>query len=825
MILFAGCRSKRAFTELTNADEQVDLQQVNIQSPWGTYKGSSTKDYEIQHVTLDLAIDFDERKVSGKAELILSPLFFDQEVLQLDAYKLAIKHLKLNNEIWHLFEYDSSQIYIELPQVLSAGEQLVCEIEYEINQFSIPAQASADNQGGIFLVDYWEGRAAQLWTQGETAFTCHWYPTIDQPNQRYTQQISLTVADSLKTLSNGVLRSQQKKGDGLRKDTWVLDKPHAPYLSMIAVGSFEEQLLSIEGIQASVFATGVEVETVSKVFSRTSRMIDFYEELFEVEFPWPAYHQIVVKDYISGAMENTSAVVFLEDIALTEQEQEYQHFDDYISHELAHHWFGNLVTCESWANLALNESFASYSEQLWNEYYYGQDSADLLAHRELQTYLRESIHKKESLIRHYYKDADGDLFDNHSYAKGSRVLHMLRLFVGDEAFFKSVARYLTHNRFSAVEASDLKKAFEDVTGLDLSWFFQQWMYNPGHPVLEVEHQLQDDTLYLTVEQKQDFSLYPLYFLPLYVDLYWGDETLTYPMSIADQVHTFRIPAEGRSLKSIQFDPEFQLVGEITHARKPEEIRYLALQSEDFMARVTAYDLLLGSMPKRGKPDDRVIARILEEENEMVLVKYLDLLYHQNSIDWNEHRQQLLDLAAHGHPQVRALALLILDSVPALVDWRQVYSRDSSSYVVGLALETILSEGSKEANLMLVDSLKAEIDLNLLLPLTMYINEIYAEGYDSWYQEKIAGLRSSDQSYMLSAYNDYLLDASQIEKLSARAFLLHYAKYHIDSDTRLIAFEGLLLLADTVSVNRQVKEILAFEKDQQLLALYREFYPD
>jgi aminopeptidase N len=194
---------------------------------------------------------------------------------------------------------------------------------------------------------------------------------------------------------------------------------------------------------------------------------------------------VVVRDFVSGAMENTSASTFMEAVQSTQRELIDKSWDDIIAHELFHQWFGDLVTIESWANLPLNESFANYAQYLWDEYKYGKDEADYQAFREKQQYLYESTRKQEPMIRFEYKKPD-DMFDSHSYAKGGRILHMLRRLVGDEAFFESLKEYLHQNAFQNTEIHHLRLAFEKVTGKDLNWFFNQWFLLPGHPELVID---------------------------------------------------------------------------------------------------------------------------------------------------------------------------------------------------------------------------------------------------------------------------------------------------------------------------------------------------
>ena len=522
-------------------------------------------------------------------------------------------------------------------------------------------------------------------------------------------------------------------------------------------------------------------------------------------------------------MENTGAVVFMEDLLSDNADYEYRHFDDVISHELAHHWFGNLVTCESWANLPLNESLASYAEQIWNEYYYGQDSADLIAFFELNDYLEESVKKKADLIRYYYDNPDTDLFDRHSYSKGSRIIHMLRLYVGDDAFFASLKYYLSQHQFSNVEVHDLRLAFEKVTGMDLNWFFTQWFLNPGHPELEVVHRSEDDTLYIEVDQVQDLSVYPLYQLPVYVDINWGSEQLSYPLMIQNQRHVFKIPALGRKPQSIIFDSDYQLVGTVSHQKSVAELIHQIQNSDQIIGRYEAYLKLINE-----EQDEVAISKAidlaLQERHPMLLSLLLDQISLLNEDLVIAHRDKIIDLISHSSLHVRGSALYLASYFFAdKINWTE-FLGESNNYIKGIALENLCLNSDDQTKRNLFDEFKESSSPDIILPLSYVINDIFKKGYSNWYQAKIMETLASEQLYILSAYNEYLLNAPQIELLQSREFIMRYAKFHENRETRFVAFEGLVILSEKLDMSRFIEEVIAFEQDEQLLDIYQKILP-
>ncbi|MFM1932122.1 MAG: hypothetical protein RL226_1425, partial [Bacteroidota bacterium] len=414
------------------------------------------------------------------------------------------------------------------------------------------------------------GKPTQVWTQGETEASSCWFPTIDTPNEKMTQEIFIRVRKDFTTLSNGTLVYSDYHDDGTKTDYWKQDKPHAPYLAMVAAGDFivaRDFWTRANGDQMQVdyYLEPEYAPYGFRIFGRTPAMLSFFSEILDFDYPWDKYSQIVVRDYVSGAMENTSAVIHGEFLNLTDRSLADYNHDDVIAHELFHHWFGDLVTCESWSNLALNESFATYSEYLWAEHHEGRDEADLHGYQSLQGYLEESRFKQLPLVRTDYADKE-DMFDAHSYNKGGRVLHMLRSFIGDEAFFASLQLYLKQNAYKDAELDHFRLACEEVTGLDMTPFFEQWFFTPGHPELNITYLPNPATgeVQVSLLQLQDQPFrFPLLFN---VTDDAGSRMLSFEVS--EQEHLFNIPTSGK-VHCITANPSGALLA-VSREQKPQE---------------------------------------------------------------------------------------------------------------------------------------------------------------------------------------------------------------------------------------------------------------
>jgi len=534
------------------SDSVVEVFKSKPVPPWApkkfSYKPSAERSWDLIHTRLDVAFDWEKQQMPATAFLSLSPFFYPQDKLVLDAKGFEIRTVTATKkgkpvEIKHF--YQGKKLAIWFTQTQLKGELVVVKIEYTAKPNELPEGGSVaiTKDKGLFFINA-DGKdpllPKQIWTQGEPQSASCWFPTIDNPNERCTQEMNITVEDRYKTLSNGTLLYSRKEGKGMRTDVWEMKLPHAPYLFMMAVGDYSVVDDAAGSIPLHYWVEPKYQPVAKKIFGRTPAMISYFSRKLGYNFPWPKYDQIVVREFVSGAMENTSASVFMEALQSSPKELVDRDWDDIIAHELFHQWFGDLVTLESWANLPLNESFANYSQYLWDEYRHGTDEADMNAYREKQQYFYESTRKREPMIR-YYHDKPDDMFDSHSYAKGGRILHMLRKELGDAAFFEGLKVYLHEHAFQSVEIHDLRMAFEKVSGRDLQWFFNQWFMSAGHPELVVKIQNEENNLTLYTKQLQDTAYFPVYELHVPVEIWTRSGCETHVLNIHSLSDTFRIP--------------------------------------------------------------------------------------------------------------------------------------------------------------------------------------------------------------------------------------------------------------------------------------------
>lgn len=513
---------------------------------WKTvYRESAERINDLVHTKLDARFDYNKAYLNGKVWITLKPHFYATDSLLLDAKGMDIHKVSIVKGTAQSplkYNYDGMLLNIKLDKTYKGNEQYTVYIEYTAkpNELQVEGSAAITDAKGLYFINPTgeeKGKPTQIWTQGETEGTSVWVPTIDRPNQKTTQEFALTVPDKYVTLSNGILTSSKKNSDGTRTDNWKMDLPHSPYLFFMGVGEFSVIKDSYKGKEVSYYVEKEYAPVARRIFGYTPEMMGYFSRITGVEFPWSKYGQMVGRDYVSGAMENTTATLHQESAYQDARELvDGNTWEDVIAHELFHQWFGDYVTTESWSNLTLNESFANYSEYLWREYKYGKDAADAHNYSDMTGYLQSQSENKD-LVRHYYRDKE-DMFDAVSYNKGGRILHMLRNFVGDSAFFKALNNYLTTNKFKSGEAHQLRLAFEDVTGKDLNWFFNQWYFGAGHPKLDVTYDYDDAAKKVNVIVKQTQSGNKLFKLPVAVDIYENGKKTRNKIWVTKKTDTF-----------------------------------------------------------------------------------------------------------------------------------------------------------------------------------------------------------------------------------------------------------------------------------------------
>jgi aminopeptidase N len=502
---------------------------------------------DIQHLALVLDVDPARRSVTGTVTLRVAVLAADTRAVELDAVELTIDGVTVGGAAAG-FRHDGRKLRIELPRACAAGAELVIAVAYR----------GAPRRGLYFIApdDGYPDKPVQVWSQGQDEDSRYWFPCFDAPHEKATSELTVTVPATLFAVSNGALVSDRVTGER-RTLHWRLDVPHSCYLITLAVGDFATIETRWRDVPVVYYVERGREAAAERTLARTPEMLELFSTRFGMPYPYPRYAQVFVADFIFGGMENTSATTLTDTVLLDERAALDYDVDALVAHELAHQWFGDLVTCRDWGEGWLNEGFATYSEYLWREHHEGRDAADLELDAWAEMYFGEDAgrYRRRIATKHYEEPID--IFDHHLYDKGGRVLHMLRNVVGDAAFDGALAHYLQKHRLGVVESRDLARAVEEATGKNLDWFFSQWVLDgAGHPELEVAiaWDAGEQLATVTVEQKQKVdATTPVFRIPTRVRFRVGGSDRDVAIDITDARHVFQIKLDAEPSQAI-FDP-------------------------------------------------------------------------------------------------------------------------------------------------------------------------------------------------------------------------------------------------------------------------------
>jgi aminopeptidase N len=881
-ITLSGCGLFKKSSGSKNDDIAVinlDTIQASAKAPaTHVYQESSPRINDLIHTKLDVSFDWSKQYMYGKATITAKPYFYPTSSLVLDARGMEIKEISLlktekaaalenkkgsKDKIAEVpvtskqqlkYSYADEVITIDLGREYKNTEEYTIFIDYISKPNELKKKggsAAITDDKGLYFINP-EGKEKnkpmQIWTQGETQSASVWFPTIDRPNERQTQEIYITVDKRYVTLSNGELAFSTDNADGTRTDYWKSELPFAPYLSMMAIGEFSVvKDARWRGKEVNYYVEK-EFEPYAKaIFGNTPEMLEFYSNKLGVEYAWIKYSQVVVRDYVSGAMENVSATLHGEFMNSTDRELLDSDHEDVIAHELFHQWFGDLVTCESWSNLPLNESFATYGEYLWIEHKYGIDAADLHSAQSRAGYLAESGRKQVNLIRFQYDDKE-DMFDGHSYNKGGQVLHMLRKYVGDEAFFASLKYYLEANRFQSAEIHNLRMAFEKITGEDLNWFFNQWFLSSGHPdlVIRTTYDAASKKERVQIKQVQDFSKTPLFRIPLYVDIYNGGaspERHKIVITKADETFEFN---SNEQPKLVNVDAEKMLLCTKDEMKSSEEWAYQYKNAPLYLDRYEA----LTELAKKPKDTLAVSTILLALNDKLDDMRYnaITLLKDVPAGHEKEIKDKLTSLAKNDPKSVvRTTALEYLTEHYTDADLQPLYKdglSDRSFSVLGASLAGI-AKANPEEGMSIAKKYENEKSVSVLYSIVDLYSKYGNDSNNDFFirsEEKFSGF---EKIGFITQYANFLKRAKKDEIVNEGAAVMeriakdegiskwvaYYAKKSIKDlatmyeDRESLAAQKLKMLKETnpnAGGTIELEGIIASSKMQKekLLAMYK-----
>ncbi|QOJ01587.1 MAG: M1 family metallopeptidase [Phycisphaeraceae bacterium] len=564
-----------------------------------------------RHMKLELFIaDMNDPVMRGVQTLTVMPLTRPARELTLDARLLSISRVTVDGHITR-FDHDGERLRLYFDPPLPVGEDSRIVTTYEVR----------DPPRGLFWTPEspaWPGRAAQVHTQGQPETNSYWFPCHDFPNDRLTTEVVVTVPEGYTASSNGRLvrvdgvieEVATPTGTGLAGYTryhWDQGKPHVNYLVSLVVGKFDVVDLGGPSLPMPVYAPQGRGTDVRNTFGRTPEMVRVFERLLDEPYPWDRYAQLVVWNFAAGGMENTSATTLHDNSMIGPEAVLDYDLEGLISHELAHQWFGDLVTCTTWEHIWLNEGWATFMTPLWLEHRDGRGAYDLAVHGLFRSVIASdtgALPETPGMASKVYGDP-WETFRRSAnpYPKGASVLHMLRQKLGDRAFFAGTALYLDRHKLGNVETSDFRKALEDASGESLEQFFSQWFFRPNVPRVTVGAAYDEAAGVLTLSASQTQAVdahNPAFEFDLPVWVRSGGGTPgehSAVLRFEGRTATATIPMASAP-SAMAFDPGLTVLCEVSCDHPAARSRELARHAPTLVARVRGVAALGGDTAEK-----------------------------------------------------------------------------------------------------------------------------------------------------------------------------------------------------------------------------------
>jgi aminopeptidase N len=652
-----------------------------------------TKQFAIKHLKLELKPDFEEKSIECRETLDIIPIEDNLQHVVLDAAELNIKSVQTDGKGLQ-FKTLEEKLRIELPTPAAEDEQVRISINY-----------NAKPRRGFFFVkpdkDY-PNKQLQAWTQGEATESKYWFPCFDHPDMKFTSEMIVDVPSEFVVISNGELVNVTK-GKSV-KYHWKEEHAHPAYLTSLVIGKFEEIKEKYDGIDLLYYVPEGMMDKASLAFSNTINMMKFFEEYTGVKYPFDKYSQVTVDNFVYGGMENVSATTLTMDTLHDKKAHLDFTSDHLVSHELAHQWFGDLVTCRDWQHIWLNESFATYFEALYWQRSRGEDEFNYYVMQLAEEYFDEASKRyRRAIVTNTYKHPD-DLFDRHTYEKGACVLHVLRNLVGDSIFRRAVKLYVERFSNKNAETDDLRKCVEEVSGLSLQQYFEQWLRKPGHPELKIEYDFDHTSKVATIKLSQTQSTddgTPIYLFPLDIHVTTSTGKKQFKFNIDSKEHTLQIPLDSEPLW-FSVDPSNKLLKRMD-VKAPKQMLIEQLKNGNTVERIYATKAL-----SNFSSDDVVDALKKVMMNDTFWGVSAECARTLSKIKTDNAYNVLVDALKIKHPKARRAVVKSIgefkrkESLSAL----QPLFQDDESYFV--QAESALSLGkstSKEAFSLLLKALR------------------------------------------------------------------------------------------------------------------------
>ncbi len=553
-------------------------------------KYAPSREIDILHLALDVTPDFKERTVSGKVTLRFKPLAKPFPELRLDGIDLTVSSVVSSEKILG-WQATDKNVIVTFEEPIAPDHEASVTIAYR-----------AEPKQGLYFRTPEMGYKAEdthLWTQGETTEARHWYPCWDSPNEKFTSEVTCRVPEDMVVLSNGKMVSEEKDAaSGLVAVRWLQDKPHANYLISLVAGHLKKVEDKYKEIPLAFYTPASQIDQAINSFKETKEIMAFFEQEIGVPYPWAKYYQVCVNDFGWGGMENTSITTLNESTLHTTDFENLRDSRGLVAHEMAHQWFGDLVTCKDWANVWLNEGFATYYDHLYDGYKEGRDALLYDMYQSAKGIVNQP-NQTNSVVRRNYNTPE-DQFGFLAYPKGSWLLHMLRSQLGEELYRRCIKTYLERHQFQNVVTEDLNRIIEELSGRSFDQFFDQWAYHAGQPELAVTYGWDEKAKLakISIQQNQRLSEEVLLFnFPLTIRFKSKAGTVDRQINVKDKSGDFYFPLP-EVPETVRVDPELAVLAIISFNPPGAMLTTQLADRQDMLGRLIAAEQL-GAKKDRG----------------------------------------------------------------------------------------------------------------------------------------------------------------------------------------------------------------------------------
>jgi aminopeptidase N len=567
----------------------LEAQKIDVYS-WPE-RDERARTYDVLHYRIELRFDEDARSYWGDTTITLTAFEDNFSTCILDAETFVVDKIVDQASRTLEFEQGDGRLTVHLAEPIDYRKEVSFTVSYSATNVDVEADKYGLSATYDLGLDFEEASACcpriiktASWPEGAR----HWFPSYDHPNDRATQEVLATVRENYKVLSNGRLVGVT---DGPQPGTktwhWSQEQTHPTYLFVLVAGPYVVIEDSLGDLPINYWVYGGDRYDAMRSFYKTPQIIEFFNEEFDYPYPWAKYDQITVHGH-SGGMESTTATVLGRGTIHDERAEQDFPSHSLVAHEAAHMWWGDLVTYRAWKETWLSESFATYSEYLFNKHDLGEDEGAVNLLGKKDAYLREAHTDYMRPIVFDRWRYPNDNFDAHTYPKGAVILNMLRWIMGDDNFRHAISHFLHKHAFQPVDTHDFTKAVKEATGQNIDWFMEQWIFRPGHPVFDVSYDWDEDAkkVVLTIRQMQDTSGdIPIYRTPVVIGIHAEGGKTSKRLWLEKQKEVFELDVDEKPLL-VRFDEGNYLLKEWTFEKTTDELLY-QLENDDVIGRMWA----------------------------------------------------------------------------------------------------------------------------------------------------------------------------------------------------------------------------------------------